>query len=88
MTKKELITELAKRTELPQKKIDLVLGELVSIIQKGLKEGETIRLAGLGTFKTVERKERKGRNPQTGEEIVIPARKVVKFLPAKELKAL
>jgi len=88
MNKKELITALAKKTELPQKKIDLVLRELISIIQEKLQKGETIRLAGFGTFKVVERKERKGRNPQTGEKIVIPAKKVVKFIPAKDLKNL
>ena len=55
-------------------------------IQDAIKEGENVTLVGFGTFKTANRKARKGRNPQTGKEINIPARTVPKFIPGKALK--
>lgn len=88
MNKKELGKELAKRAELTPKKANHVINELISIIKEYLEQGDTIRLVGFGTFKVVERKERKGRNPQTGEEILIPAKRVPKFVPAKDFKSL
>jgi DNA-binding protein HU-beta len=51
-----------------------------------MKTGDTVTLVGFGTFKVVERKARKGRNPQTGEEIDIKASKAPKFTPGKALK--
>ncbi len=59
---------------------------ILSSITKALSEKETVTLVGFGTFKTAERKARKGRNPQTGKEIDIPARNVPKFVPGKALK--
>lgn len=55
-------------------------------IKKALKRGEKIQLVGFGSFQIKEKKARKGRNPQTGEEIVISARKVLKFKPGKSLQ--
>jgi len=57
-----------------------------SFITKAMKTGNTVTLVGFGTFKVVERKARKGRNPQTGEEIDIKASKAPKFTPGKALK--
>ena len=88
VNKKELGKELAKRTGLTQDKANSVLNELILIIQEELKKNEAVRISGLGIFKVVERKERRGRNPQTGEEIIIPAKRVPKFVPAKDLKNL
>lgn len=50
-----------------------------------LKKGDKVALVGFGTFSVAERAERKGRNPQTGKEVVIPAKKVVKFKAGKDL---
>jgi DNA-binding protein HU-beta len=50
------------------------------------KKGEEVVIANFGSFKVKERAERKGRNPKTGEEIIIPAKKVVSFSPGKNLK--
>ena len=55
-------------------------------IAKALEKGDSVSLIGFGTFKIVERKARKGRNPQTGEEIYIAESKVPKFVTAKALK--
>ncbi|SLM32954.1 HU, DNA-binding transcriptional regulator, alpha subunit [Desulfamplus magnetovallimortis] len=55
-------------------------------ITEALSNNDTVTLVGFGTFKSSERKARKGRNPQTGKEIDIPARNVPKFIPGKALK--
>ena len=59
---------------------------IVETIKRALKRKEPISLAGFGTFKVGERKARRGRNPRTGESILIAARTVPKFVPAKALK--
>jgi DNA-binding protein HU-beta len=66
-----------------QAAVDCVL----NTITKALKKKDTVTLVGFGTFKVAKRKARKGRNPQTGEEIKIKATKVPKFVPGKALKA-
>ena len=57
-----------------------------STITKALKKKDTVALVGFGTFKVAQRKARKGRNPQTGEEIKIRAKKAPKFVSGKALK--
>ena len=85
MNKGELINEVAKVVSTKkeaQEAVDCVL----SSITKAMKTGDTVTLVGFGTFKVVQRKARKGRNPQTGEEIDIKASKAPKFTPGKALK--
>ncbi len=65
-----------------QAAVDCVLAS----ITEALSNKESVTLVGFGTFKTAARKARKGRNPQTGKEIDIPARNVPKFVPGKALK--
>ena len=60
--------------------------KLFAIISEGLKQGDSVSISGFGSFKVVNRKARKGRNPQTGEALQIPASKAVKFTPSKALK--
>ena len=55
-------------------------------ITKALKKKDTVTLLGFGTFKVAQRNARKGRNPQTGQEMTIKAKKVPKFIPGKSLK--
>jgi len=59
---------------------------LFAIIKANLGQGEAVNISGFGSFKVVNRKARKGRNPRTGKEIKIPASKAVKFSPGKALK--
>jgi len=59
---------------------------LFSIIGATLQKGDAVAISGFGSFKVVNRKARKGRNPQTGKELQIPASKAVKFTPGKTLK--
>jgi len=85
MNKGDLINEVAKVVSTKkeaQEAVDCVL----SSITKALKKGDTVTQVGFGTFKVTNRKARKGRNPQTGEEIEIKASKAPKFTPGKSLK--
>ena len=86
MTKKELSSNIAARTELPQKQINLVLDAFVAELTEVLKKEDKLQLIGLGTFETKERKARTGRNVKTGETIEIPAKKVPVFKAGKALK--
>ena len=85
MNKGDLINEVAKVVSTKkeaQEAVDCVL----SSITKALKKGDTVTLIGFGTFKVTQRNARKGRNPQTGEEIDIKASKAPKFTPGRALK--
>ena len=86
MTKTQLIDALVKETKMEKKQTKIFLESLTSVVERTLKKGGDIPLTGLGKFKVQSRKARMGRNPQTGEEIKIPAKKVVKFTVAKNLK--
>ncbi len=85
MNKADLIQKISKDNELTKAIAEQALNSVVEGISNALKEGETITLIGFGTFSVVERAARKGRNPQTGEEIEIAAKNVVKFKPGKAL---
>jgi DNA-binding protein HU-beta len=86
MTKTQLVDTLAREAGLEKKAAKMFLEGLTTVVQKSLKKGDDIPLTGLGKFKVQNRKARIGRNPQTGEQIKIPAKKVVKFTVAKVLK--
>lgn len=88
MTKTELVDALMKEAGGTMNKKDTkeFLGALTMVVEKTLKKGGDVPLSGLGKFKVQNRKARIGRNPQTGESIKIPAKKVVKFTVAKNLK--
>ena len=85
MNKADLINEVAKIVNTKkdaQAAVDCVLAS----ITKSLKRADAVTLVGFGTFKVVNRKARKGRNPSTGAEINIKASKAAKFVPGKALK--
>jgi len=84
MTKSQIISQLAEKTELPKKAVKNLLEEVVCLAYKQAKMGFT--LPGLGKLVLVNRKARMGRNPATGETIQIPAKKVLKFRVAKAAK--
>ncbi len=86
MTKAELVSAIAKGAGLTKKQADAALKATVSALSSALKKGERVAVPGLGIFTVRTRAERKGRNPRTGAEIKIPARKVVVFKPAKDLR--
>lgn len=85
MNKEELVKATSQEAGLTQAVARKCIDAVFKVIANTLKKGEEVRLVGFGTFKVKERKEKKGRNPRTKEEIVIPAKKVVKFIPGKDL---
>ena len=85
MNKGDLINEVAKVVS-TKKEAQEAVDCVFSSITRALKKGDTVSLVGFGSFKVVERKARKGRNPQTGEEIEIKASKAPKFTPGQPLK--
>ncbi|EIT84301.1 DNA-binding protein HU [Fictibacillus macauensis ZFHKF-1] len=86
MNKTDLIAKVADATELSKKDASQAVDAVMDSITDALKNGEKVQLIGFGTFEVRERAARKGRNPQTGEEIEIAASKVPAFKAGKELK--
>ena len=85
MNKGDLVNEVAKIVN-TKKEAQAAVDCVFSTITKALKKKDAVTLVGFGTFKVGKRKARKGRNPQTGEEIKIKAKKVPKFVAGKALK--
>jgi DNA-binding protein HU-beta len=85
MNKGDLINEVAKVVS-TKKEAQAAVDCVFDSITKALKKKDTVTLVGFGTFKVNKRKARKGRNPQTGEEIKIKAKRVPRFVPGKALK--
>ena len=86
MTKAELIAQVAGEAQVRKVDAEKAINSLIRIVSGALKSQGRLTLAGFGTFMVTERKAREGRNPQTGAPIKIPATKVVKFKPGKQLK--
>ena len=85
MNKTDLVNEVAKVVS-TKKEAKAAVDCVFSTITKALKKKDTVTLIGFGTFKVAQKKARKGRNPGTGEEIKIKAKKVAKFVPGEALK--
>ena len=81
--KTELVEKVAQGTGLSKADVGRVLDEAFSEIRRAVDGGETVALRGFGTFRISERSARKGRNPQTGEEIDIPASRNLAFKASK-----
>jgi DNA-binding protein HU-beta len=85
MNKAELIDAIAAESKLSKADSKKALDAFVSATTKALKKGDRVALVGFGSFSIAKRAARKGRNPQTGKEIKIAAKKVVKFKAGNEL---
>lgn len=88
MTKIEFVDAVAKETEWTKKDSEEAINAVVKVITNALIAGEKLSIVGFGTFEVAERAAREGRNPQTGESLMIKACKMPKFKPAKALKEL
>ena len=86
MTKAELVEKVANQTGLTRKRSREAVGAIISAITDSLSREEKVTLVDFGTFQVRERKAREGRNPQTGQTIQIPGKKVPKFKPGKGLR--
>ena len=89
MNKSELAAQMVKDSSITKNDALRVIDALVEVVSDDLKNDEgKLSLVGFGTFKTIVKKQKKGRNPRTGSEIIIPKKRVVKFIPGKKLKEL
>lgn len=86
MNKTDLVNNVAEETEFSKKEAAQAVDIVLDSITDSLKNGDKVQLIGFGNFEVRERSARKGRNPQTGEEIEISASKVPAFKPGKALK--
>ena len=87
MTKAELIENVAKEAKITKATAEKAVNAFTDYVTKALKKGDKLALTGFGTFSVAKRKARTGRNPGTGKEIKIPARKVAKFKAGNLLKS-
>jgi len=85
MNKGDLVKEVAKVVS-TKKEAQAAVDCVFSTITNALKKKDAVTLIGFGTFKVAQRNARKGRNPQTGQEMTIKAKKVPRFVPGKALK--
>ena len=86
MNKADLIGHIATAADIPKAKAEKALNAFVTGVSKALKKEESVTLVGFGSFSVSRRAARKGRNPQTGDEIRIPASKAPRFKAGKSLK--
>ena len=86
VNKDELVSRMSVKNGLTKKDSEKALKSFVEVIMEALASGEKVQMIGFGTFEPKDRAERKGRNPKTKEEIVIPATTVPSFKAGKEFK--
>jgi integration host factor subunit beta len=88
MTKAELVDEVGREAALTRKHSEVIVDAVFSTIALALQHGDKIELRGFGSFRVRRRGSRTGRNPKTGQGVVVPAKKVPYFKPGKELREL
>lgn len=86
MNKSDLVSEVASQANMTKKDAEKVINAFFATVEEALKSGDKVQLIGFGTFEVRARQARKGRNPQTGAEIDIPAAQVPAFKAGKALK--
>lgn len=86
MNKGELVEKIASKTLSTQSEVETTINTLIEVIRATVKKGDDVKLIGLGTFMKYKRKARKGRNPQTGAAIQIPAMWLPKFKAGRDFK--
>ena len=88
MTKAEIVESVYERVGFSKKEAADMVEMIFDLMKEILEKGEKIKISGFGNFAVKEKKARKGRNPQTGEEIEIAPRRVLTFRPSQTLKKL
>jgi DNA-binding protein HU-beta len=86
MNKEALVKTTADRASVSQKEVSLILDALTGTIMEAVAKGDKVALVGFGSFEARQRQERQGKNPQTGQPLTIPAKKVPAFSPGKLFK--
>lgn len=88
MIKQDLVDRVVHRTGLSQTRAEMAVEAVIEAMKRSMERGERIELRGFGVFSVRPRKTGIGRNPRTGEEVVIPPGKAVRFKPGKDLKSI
>ena len=86
MTKAELIEEITSKTEMARRDVSDIVDHVLEAVKSALAKGEKVQLIPFGSFEVRKRKAREGRNPKTGEKLMIAARSVPAFHPGKDLR--
>ena len=86
LTKAQIVETLAEQTGFPKNKSSEIVEILLELIKKSLESGEDVLISGLGKFCVKEKKERRGRNPATGEDMIMAPRRVVTFRWSMKLR--
>jgi DNA-binding protein HU-beta len=86
LTKADLVEAIAESADITKADAERALGALIDTVSEALKRGKSVQITGFGTFERRSRSKRKARNPQTGEEITIPATRVPAFKAGKTLR--
>lgn len=87
MTKADIVERITNESAFTKAESIDIVESLLEIIKETLADGETLKVSGFGSFVVKEKNDRRGRNPQTGEEITIEARRVLTFKPSAVLKS-
>ena len=88
MTKRDIVDEVVNRTDLSKTKAQIAVEAVFETMKRSMERGERIELRGFGVFNIRPRKTGIGRNPRTGEEVIIPPGKAVRFKPGKDLQSI
>lgn len=86
LTKADIIDVVQEKMGLPRTAAARVVDDLFEIIKDALARGESVKISGLGNFEVRKKKERRGRNPQTGDDMTIEARTVLTFKPSQSIR--
>ena len=86
MTKAELISIVSEKCSFPRQESVQIVDQVFQILKETLEKGEKVKISGFGNFITREKRARKGRNPQTGEAVMISGRRVLTFKPSAILR--
>ncbi len=87
LTKADMVEKLLEESELNKRDAKVLVDQFFEEVKIALEDGRAVKLSGFGNFDLRDKKQRPGRNPKTGEEIPITARRVVTFKPGQKLKA-
>ncbi len=86
MNKSQLVSAVSDKTDITKKDVEVVIASVIDTIEDAVKSGDPVQLIGFGTFKSIKRAARTGKNPQTGKTMKIPAKVVPKFVPGAKFK--
>ena len=88
MVKQDIVTEVVHRTGLSKTRAEMAVEAVFETMKRAIERGDRIELRGFGVFNIRPRKTGIGRNPRTGQEVIIPPGKTVRFKPGKDLQTL